>query len=128
MGLESLCVSATEVTGRAVCTGKNVSILILKHVAIPRQQGSWGQHGAHLGTTGPRWTPCWPREPCYLGIQLRTCCRIPHTMWSFRLTRIMRNKCRSLLSDMAVLLHLLCRLRKYIHEQIDTISVADDLS
>ena len=27
---------------------------------------SWGQHGAHLGPTGPRWAPCWPREPCYL--------------------------------------------------------------
>ena len=33
----------------------------------PWQQGSWGQHGAHLGPTGPRWTPCWPHEPCYLG-------------------------------------------------------------
>ena len=28
--------------------------------------GSWGQHGAHLGPTGPRWAPCWPHEPCYL--------------------------------------------------------------
>ena len=26
----------------------------------PWQQGSWGQHGAHLGPTGPRWAPCWP--------------------------------------------------------------------
>ena len=25
-------------------------------------------HGAHLGPTGPRWAPCWPHEPCYLGI------------------------------------------------------------
>ena len=24
-------------------------------------------HGAHLGPTGPRWTPCWPHELCYLG-------------------------------------------------------------
>ena len=31
------------------------------------RQGSWGQHGAHLGPTGPRWAPCWPHEPCYLG-------------------------------------------------------------
>ena len=30
-------------------------------------QIAWGQHGVHLGTTGPRWTPCWPHEPCYLG-------------------------------------------------------------
>ena len=27
-----------------------------------------GQHGAHLGPTGPRWAPCWPHELCYLGI------------------------------------------------------------
>ena len=24
-------------------------------------------HGAHLGPTGHRWTPCWPHELCYLG-------------------------------------------------------------
>ena len=28
---------------------------------------SWGQHGAHMGPTGPMWAPCWPHEPCYLG-------------------------------------------------------------
>ena len=33
----------------------------------PWWQGSWGQRGAHLGPTGPRWTPCWPHELCYLG-------------------------------------------------------------
>ena len=32
------------------------------------QQGSWGQHGAHLGSTGPRWAPCWPHELFYLGL------------------------------------------------------------
>ena len=32
----------------------------------PKYQGSWGQHGAHLGPTGPRWVPCWPHELCYL--------------------------------------------------------------
>ena len=35
---------------------------------LPWQQGLWGQHGAHLGTTGPRWAPCWPHEPCSLGM------------------------------------------------------------
>ena len=35
----------------------------------PRLQGSWGQHGAHLGPVGPRWAPCWPHEPCYQGYQ-----------------------------------------------------------
>ena len=34
---------------------------------LPWQQGSWGQHGAHLGPTGPRWAPCWPHELCSLG-------------------------------------------------------------
>ena len=32
---------------------------------LPRKQGSWGQHVAHLGPVGPRWAPCWPHEPCY---------------------------------------------------------------
>ena len=27
----------------------------------------WGQHGAQLGLTGPRWATCWPHQPCYLG-------------------------------------------------------------
>ena len=31
------------------------------------EQGSWGQHGAHLGPKGPSWAACWPHEPCYLG-------------------------------------------------------------
>ena len=31
------------------------------------QQGSWGQHRAHLGPTGPRRATCWPHELCYLG-------------------------------------------------------------
>ena len=35
----------------------------------PWQQGSWGQHGAHLGPTGPRWAPCWPHDSCHLGSQ-----------------------------------------------------------
>ena len=28
----------------------------------------WGQHGVHLGPIDPRWSPCWPHEPCYQGI------------------------------------------------------------
>ena len=35
--------------------------------SCPWKQGSWGQHGGHLGPTGPRWAPCWPHELCYLG-------------------------------------------------------------
>ena len=38
-----------------------------RDTGLPWQQGSWGQHGAHLGPTGPRWAPCWPHELCYLG-------------------------------------------------------------
>ena len=41
------------------------------HALIPMLvylgQCSWGQHGAHLGPTGPRLAPCWPHELCYLG-------------------------------------------------------------
>ena len=36
----------------------------------PRYQGWWGQYGAHLGPTGPRWAPCWPHELYYLGFVL----------------------------------------------------------
>ena len=38
-------------------------------VKIPWQQGSWDQHGAHLGPPGPRWAPWWPHELCYLGVR-----------------------------------------------------------
>ena len=31
-----------------------------------------GQHGVHLGPTGPRWAPCWPHKLCYLGILERS--------------------------------------------------------
>ena len=44
-------------------------IFNIVHHFIPREQSSWGQHGAHLGPTGPRWTPYWPPELCYLGAQ-----------------------------------------------------------
>ena len=26
-------------------------------------------YGARLGPTGPRWAPCWPHDPCYLGTE-----------------------------------------------------------
>ena len=37
-------------------------------IKISWWQGSWGQHEALRGPTGPRWAPCWPHEPCYLGM------------------------------------------------------------
>ena len=36
-------------------------------ITYPWGQGSWGQRGAHLGPTGPRWATCRPNELCYLG-------------------------------------------------------------
>ena len=30
-------------------------------------------YGAHMGPTGPRWAPCWPHEPCYLGCHFKWC-------------------------------------------------------
>ena len=42
---------------------------------------AWGQHGAHLGPVGPRWTPCWPHEPCYQGYDLIQCCSSPAVLW-----------------------------------------------
>ena len=47
---------------------------------MPRQQGSWGQHWAHLGLTGPRWAPWWPHELCYLGEDSLSVCEFP--VWS----------------------------------------------
>ena len=44
--------------------------------ALPREQSSWGQHGAHLCPVGPRWAPCWPHEPYYQGMM-----QILSTLW-----------------------------------------------
>ena len=41
---------------------------IIANCLTPLIARFWGQHGAHLGPTGPRWAPCWPHEPCYLGL------------------------------------------------------------
>ena len=41
----------------------NQSVITL----IARFMGpTWGP----LGPTGPRWAPCWPHEPCYLGVHV----------------------------------------------------------
>ena len=32
-----------------------------------------GPTWVHLGPTGPRWAPCWPHEPCYLGCCCHPC-------------------------------------------------------
>ena len=48
---------------------------------LPWWQGSWGQHGAQLGPTGPRLAPCWPHELCYLGI-LMTAIHLMQYHWA----------------------------------------------
>ena len=55
---------------RPFCLGLNV----LKHPTSFLEEDIYGKddtdskvHGAHLGPVGPRWAPCWPREPCYQG-------------------------------------------------------------
>ena len=50
-------------------SGAQVTMIFsnFKQLSGPWYQGSWWQHGAHLGPTGPRLAPCWPHELCYLG-------------------------------------------------------------
>ena len=45
-------------------------LIQLMEVNYPDSKCSWGQGGANLGPTGPRWAPCWPHELCYLGSNL----------------------------------------------------------
>ena len=40
-------------------------------IRVPWDQGSWGQHVAHLGPTGPREAPCWPPSFCHMGISFQ---------------------------------------------------------
>ena len=47
---------------------------------------AWGQHGAHMGPTEPRWGPCWPHELCYLGSAITANARSHcsnHVAWEF---------------------------------------------
>ena len=44
--------------------------LLHKMKSQPGKQGSWGQHGAHLGPVGPMWVPCRSHEPCAQGMLL----------------------------------------------------------
>ena len=54
----------------------------------PRQQGSWGLHGAHLGPVGPRRASCWPHKACYRG---RYMLRINMSMEMKNTTRIFQS-------------------------------------
>ena len=42
-------------------------VFCMRDVCVWTSGRTWGQQGAHLGPAGPRWAPCWPHEPCYLG-------------------------------------------------------------
>ena len=53
-----LCIITTSAPPRGLVGSGLVESLIARFM---------GQHGAHLGPTGPRQAPCWPHEPCYLG-------------------------------------------------------------
>ena len=43
------------------------SMIYHTHAQVNALFLKWGQHGAHLGPTGPRWAPCWHYDLCYLG-------------------------------------------------------------
>ena len=59
-------------------TQHSISWYILPHlnhwstdqVTYDWSQGSWNQHGTHLGPVGPWWVPCSPPEPCYPGCMI----------------------------------------------------------
>ena len=48
-------------------------------VNTPRFQGSWSQHGAHLGPVGPSWAPCWPHKP--LPVKFLLVCMWQNQSW-----------------------------------------------
>ena len=62
----------TRSHGRSLLSGASGDVPRNRHpiymrYASPVSKVHGGQHGAHLGPTGPRWAPCWPHELCYLG-------------------------------------------------------------
>ena len=52
---------------RLFCFHRLIRFTTFKTPTPPWQQGSWGQHGDHLGPIGPGWAPCWPHVTCSLG-------------------------------------------------------------
>ena len=51
-----------------LCNGLSHGAFVAAGIKVPREQGSWGHEGAHLGPVGPMWAPCRPHKPCYQGI------------------------------------------------------------
>ena len=66
-GVSYLYVKSVQHIWRSNTRRFHLRVFDLQVSCRPWQQGSWDQHGAHLGPTGPRWAPCWPHELCYLG-------------------------------------------------------------
>ena len=69
---DSLSWEITILSGRVLQASFHMRWLCQKQVSRvdrdnPDSKVHWGQHGAQLGPTGPRWATCWPHEPCYLG-------------------------------------------------------------
>ena len=63
----SLCDLSIPILKRRFCYNVVAVRTWISHYSQAQIQGSWDQHWAHLGPTGPRWAPCWPHEACYLG-------------------------------------------------------------
>ena len=55
-------------------------------ILAPQIARFMGLHGAHLGTTGPRWAPCWPHEPYYQGRYLMV-----HNILVVMINKILKN-------------------------------------
>ena len=81
--------------------------LIRRDVTLPWEQGSWEQHGAHLGPTGLRWAPCWSHELCYPGSRdLIHLSFIVDIIWYIRLRVWQASRVR----------HLTAHFRWYVHQ------------
>ena len=62
IGVTILC----KIANTGECFPSTVHTHLQRALPTPKAR-FMGQHGAHLGPTGPRWVPCWPHEPCCLG-------------------------------------------------------------
>ena len=61
----ALCISLSLYLSVCLLVWLSMSSLITHDTSLIAR--FMGQHGAHLGQTGPSWAPCWPYEPYYLG-------------------------------------------------------------
>ena len=67
-----------------------------------------GPTPTHLGPTGPRWVPCWPHEPCYLGYVILTC--IISTIIDWLVTDCGTNYLASFIVWQSLTGHMLCNI------------------